>query len=144
MDPESTGYENIMLRGLYMGISPSEIRALTPQIAEFSGLGDFLSMPIRTYSSGMHMRLAFSVATSVTPDVLLLDEWLAVGDLTFVEKARQRMDDVMSKSSILVLASHDIHLISTTCKKVIVIEHGRIQMSGPTTDVLKEYVGHPI
>ena len=139
MDPESTGYENIMLRGLYMGLSPSEIGALTPQIAEFSELGDFLEMPIRTYSSGMLMRLAFSVATSVTADILLLDEWLTVGDAGFVSKAKERMNEVVGQSNILVLASHDLSLIAKVCNKAVVLQRGHVDMIGPTVEVLEKY-----
>jgi len=139
MDLESTGYENIFLRGLYMGLSPSEIAALTPRIAEFSDLGDFLEMPIRTYSAGMQMRLAFAVATSVTADILLLDEWLTVGDATFMHKARDRMEEVVGQSNILVVASHDLGLIESTCNKALVMERGHVKMLGDTAGVLKAY-----
>jgi ABC-type polysaccharide/polyol phosphate transport system ATPase subunit len=139
MDVESTGYENIFLRGLYMGLSPSEINALTPQIAEFSDLGDFLEMPVRTYSAGMQMRLAFAVATSVTADILLLDEWLTVGDAAFMHKARERMDEVVGQSNILVVASHDLHLIANTCNKALVMQRGHVGMLGDTAAVLEDY-----
>jgi ABC-type polysaccharide/polyol phosphate transport system ATPase subunit len=139
MDLESTGYENIFLRGLYMGLSPSEITALTPQIAEFSELGDFLEMPIRTYSAGMQMRLAFAVATSVTADILLLDEWLTVGDASFMHKARERMHKVVGQSNILVLASHDLGLIENTCNKAIVMQRGHVASMGAPSEVLESY-----
>ena len=139
MDHESTGYENIFLRGLYMGLSPSEITAITPRIAEFSDLGDFLEMPIRTYSAGMQMRLAFAVATSVTADILLLDEWLTAGDATFMHRARERMEEVVGQSNILVVASHDLGLIESTCNKALVMQRGHVGIMGDTAAVLDTY-----
>lgn len=126
IEPDATGYENITLRGLVMGLSKKQIAALTPAIAEFSGLGDYLDMPVRTYSTGMGMRLAFSISTSVQADILLMDEWLSVGDADFTKKAEQRMRDVVSRSGILVLASHSPELIAKECNKVIYLEHGSI------------------
>ena len=140
LDPESTGNENIVLRGLYMGLQPAEIRALAPAIAEFSELGDFLDMPIRTYSSGMQMRLAFAVATSIGTDILLLDEWLSVGDVTFVDKARERMRQVVGRSNILVLASHDLDLIAKTCNQAVHLEHGRVRALGGVDEVIAGYL----
>jgi homopolymeric O-antigen transport system ATP-binding protein len=125
MDHEATGLENIVLRGVLMGMSPSSIQKKVDEIAEFSELGDYLSMPIRTYSSGMLLRLAFSVATSVAPEILLLDEWLSVGDATFREKAERRLLDMIESSAIMVLASHDENLIRRFCSKMLRLEHGR-------------------
>lgn len=126
IEHDATGIENIMLRGLVMGMSKKQIDALTPEICEFSGLGEYVNMPVRTYSTGMLMRLAFSISTSVEADILLMDEWLSVGDAEFTEKAEQRMKDVVSKSGILVLASHSPDLIAKECNRVIHLEHGRI------------------
>lgn len=126
MDFESTGYENILLRGLMLGIPRTEIRRLTPEIAEFSGLGDYLSMPVRTYSSGMVLRLAFSIVTSVHADILLMDEWLSVGDADFIKKAEERLKALVDKASILVLASHNPQIISDLCNITVRLEHGRI------------------
>ena len=125
MDHEGTGLENIVLRGVLMGLPPSEIESKVDEIAEFSELGDYLSMPIRTYSSGMLLRLAFSVATSVSPEILLLDEWLSVGDATFREKAERRLLDMIESSAIMVLASHDESLIRRFCSRMLRLEHGR-------------------
>ena len=126
IEHDATGIENIMLRGLVMGMSKKQIDDLTPEICEFSGLGEYVHMPVRTYSTGMLMRLAFSISTSVQADILLMDEWLSVGDAEFTEKAEQRMRDVVSKSGILVLASHSPDLIAKECNRVIHLEHGRI------------------
>lgn len=126
MDFEATGYENILLRGLMLGIPRSEIRRLTPEIAEFSGLGNYLSMPVRTYSSGMVLRLAFSIVTSVHADILLMDEWLSVGDAEFVKKAENRLKALVDKASILVLASHNAKIIQDLCNITVSLEHGQI------------------
>jgi lipopolysaccharide transport system ATP-binding protein len=126
IEVDATGIENIMLRGLVMGMSTKKIDELTPSICEFSGLGEYVNMPVRTYSTGMLMRLAFSISTSVEADILLMDEWLSVGDAEFTEKAEQRMKDVVAKSGILVLASHSPDLIAKECNRVIHLEHGRI------------------
>lgn len=126
IEPDASGVENIMLRGLVMGLSKRQIDDLTPSICEFSGLGEYVNMPVRTYSTGMLMRLAFSISTSVEADILLMDEWLSVGDADFTAKAEQRMKDVVAKSGILVLASHSPELIAKECNRVIHLEHGRI------------------
>jgi len=127
MDHEATGYENIVIRGLIMGASKQQMRELTDSIAEFSGLGDYLTMPVRTYSSGMILRLAFSIVTSVEADVLLMDEWLSVGDADFVLKAEERMKAFVGKASILVLASHSAAIIDELCNVQITLEHGQIK-----------------
>jgi lipopolysaccharide transport system ATP-binding protein len=126
MDFEATGYENILLRGLMLGIPRADIRRLTPDIAEFSGLGDYLSMPVRTYSSGMVLRLAFSIVTSVHADILLMDEWLSVGDAEFVKRAEDRLKSLVDKASILVLASHNPKIVQDLCNITVSLEHGRI------------------
>lgn len=126
IEPEATGYENIMLRGLVMGLSRREVERLTPEIGSFSGLGDYLKMPVRTYSTGMAMRLAFSISTSVRADILLMDEWLSVGDADFNAKAEQRMKEMVAGSGILVLASHSPELIARECNRIVLLDHGAI------------------
>lgn len=125
MDHEATGLENIVLRGVLMGMSPAAIESKIDEIAEFSELGDYLSMPIRTYSSGMLLRLAFAVSTSVAPEILLLDEWLSVGDAGFREKAERRLTEMIESSAIVVLASHDENLIRRFCSRMLRLDHGR-------------------
>lgn len=126
MDPEGTGFENMLLRGIIMGLTPREIRARMDEMAEFTELGDYLNMPIRTYSSGMQLRLAFAVATSLHADILLMDEWLSVGDESFKDKARKRLQDLVDRSSILVLASHSKDLVGQICTRALTLEHGSI------------------
>ena len=119
MDQEATGYENIRIRGVMMGLSLKKIKSLEEEIADFSGLGDFLNMPIRTYSTGMHMRLGFAVSTSVPADIILMDEWLSVGDSDFILKAEKRLKDYIQKSSILIIASHSQNLIQKITNQVL-------------------------
>jgi lipopolysaccharide transport system ATP-binding protein len=126
MDMEATGAENILLCGLMFGLGFDEIQALSPSIGEFSGLGDFLHMPVRTYSSGMLMRLVFSIVTSVEADILLMDEWLSVGDADFVEHAEERMQKLLDAASILVLATHDEETVQALCNKLVRLAHGEI------------------
>ncbi len=139
MDPESTGYENILLRGLYLGLSRSQMRARLDEIADFTELGDFLNLPIRTYSAGMRMRLAFAVSTSVAPDILLIDEGIGAGDAAFLEKASQRLKLFTEQVSIIVLSSHSEALISKMCTKAVLMEHGRVVGAGTTEEVLSQY-----
>lgn len=125
-DTDATGYENIVLRGLMMGIRPREIQPKIGEIAEFSGLGEYLDLPLRTYSSGMVLRLAFAVSTSVDADILLMDEWLSVGDAEFNEKASKRLNELISRTAIIVIASHDTAMLKRVCNRIIRLEHGRL------------------
>jgi lipopolysaccharide transport system ATP-binding protein len=124
IDPSATGLENIRLRGLVAGLTPREIAAKTAEIAEFSGLGPFLAMPMKTYSSGMQARLAFATATSVEAEILLMDEWIAVGDAEFRRQAQERLTSLLERAHILVLASHETSLIKAICNKVMRMDHG--------------------
>ena len=125
IDSSATGLENIRLRGLVAGLTPREIAAKTDEIAEFSGLGPFLAMPMKTYSSGMQARLAFATATSVEAEVLLMDEWIAVGDAEFRRQAQERLTSLVEQAHILVIASHDPNLIGSICNKVMRMDHGQ-------------------
>ncbi len=126
MDDEASGYENILLRGVYLGVSPKRMRSKVDIIAEESGLGEYLDLPIRTYSTGMRMRLGFAISTSIEADILLMDEWLSVGDADFKKKASRKLDQIVEKANILVLASHQTELIHQVCNRVITLEHGQI------------------
>jgi ABC-2 type transport system ATP-binding protein len=139
MDLESTGYENILLRGLYLGLPRAEIERRVDEIAEFSGLGEFLSLPMRTYSTGMRMRLAFSVSTAIRPDILLVDEGLGTADAAFTQRARGRIEAFAAEASILVLAAHSIPLIRAMCNQAALLNHGRIDLIGPIDDVIAAY-----
>ena len=126
IEPDATGYENILLRGLISGIRRLEMRRLAPSIAEFSGLGPYLDMPVHTYSTGMAMRLGFSIATAVRSDILLMDEWLAVGDMEFSQRAQERLRHLIDNTAILVLISHSSELIVRECNRVIELQHGTV------------------
>jgi ABC-2 type transport system ATP-binding protein/lipopolysaccharide transport system ATP-binding protein len=138
-DLDATGYENILLRGLYMGLHPDEIKKLAPSIAEFTELGDFLHVPVRTYSAGMAMRLSFAIATATHPDILLMDEWIMAGDRRFLDRARERIDSFVSRSQILVLASHSPQILAQWCTRLFWMENGAIVMQGETDEILKRY-----
>jgi lipopolysaccharide transport system ATP-binding protein len=126
MDLEATGYENIFMRAVVMGMRRHEIEGMVDEIIDFSQLGEYIDMPLRTYSSGMAMRLAFSISTAVSADILLMDEWLSAGDAEFSEKARRRINEVVSRARILVLASHDDSLIRSNCNKIMNLSHGEL------------------
>jgi lipopolysaccharide transport system ATP-binding protein len=139
INPDNTGKENIFLRGKLMGLSRREIIQKMDEIVEFSELGDYINLPVRTYSSGMLLRLAFSVATSISADILIMDEWLSVGDEAFADRAQARLNDLVAKSEILVIASHKKSLIETTCNKVLWLDHGLVKAFGPTGDIINRY-----
>ena len=143
IDPEISGLENIYIRGRLLGLSAAEIKKKTPEIVEFSELGDFIEMPVRTYSTGMHMRLAFSISTTLRPEILLMDEWLSVGDEGFKHKAETRMKEVIQSSSILVVATHSRELVMNTCNRAIWLEHGKVKMDGTSQEVSNEYFERP-
>lgn len=126
MDGELTGIENINLRGLFLGLTKSEIRNVTDEVIDFSELGDFINVPVRTYSSGMVLRLGFSISTAIRPEILLMDEWMSVGDESFKKKAEERLKEFISKAGIMVMATHDSELAHSVCNKTIKLEHGEI------------------
>jgi lipopolysaccharide transport system ATP-binding protein len=141
IDPEATGRENILLRGVMMGIRPAAIRKKTDEIIAFTGLGDFIDLPFRTYSTGMQMRLAFAVSTCIQPQILIMDEWLATGDEEFRARANQRLSEIVGAAKILILASHSRELLLNNCTRVIWLEHGKIRMDGESEVVLSAYYG---
>ncbi len=126
MDPEATGYENIRLRAILAGLTPKDVEDKLEEIAEFTELDEYLEMPVRTYSSGMLLRLAFAVSTSIDADILLMDEWLSVGDAEFSKKAAERLEGLVDRTPILVMASHDPNLIGKMCNRVFRLEHGKM------------------
>jgi lipopolysaccharide transport system ATP-binding protein len=134
IDPSANGYDNIRLRGRIAGLSSKEIDARMDEIADFTGLGPFLAMPVKTYSAGMQARLAFAAATAVEADVLLMDEWIAVGDADFQKLAHKRLLSLVERAGILVLASHDLDLLRLYCNKVMRLEGG---IASPVTDIRK-------
>jgi len=136
---DATGWENIAYRGYLQGETPKSIRAKKLQIAEFSELGKFLDMPVRYYSSGMVIRLAFAIATAMRPEVLLIDEVLSAGDLSFQQKARQRLDDMRAEARIIVAASHDLDSLGKICGRTLWLDHGKVRRIGPTSEVVAAY-----
>jgi lipopolysaccharide transport system ATP-binding protein len=141
IDPEATGRENIYLRGSLLGMTNGEIASHLDDIIDFSELGEFIDMPLRTYSTGMHLRLAFAVSTTVRPQILLMDEWLSVGDEHFRQKAELRMAELLRATSILVIASHSEKLVLDTCNRAIWLEHGRVRLEGSAQEVCAAYFG---
>jgi ABC-2 type transport system ATP-binding protein/lipopolysaccharide transport system ATP-binding protein len=143
MDPESTGRENIILNGLLLGLSRAEIRRQTEAIVDFTELGSFIDLPLRTYSSGMRARLAFGIATAVVPEILLLDEGIGAGDAAFIEKADRRLDEFVNRAGILVLASHSEALVKRFCNTFARLERGRIVAMGDGAGIEKEHEATP-
>lgn len=140
MNGEATGWDNIMLRGLFLGLTPEEVRDKTEEIVAFSGLArDQLDRPMRTFSSGMMLRLAFSVATCVSPEILLMDEWIWVSDADFIERAQRRMTDMVDRAKILVIATHADYLIQHLCNKAVLLSKGQVRAVGPVDEILALY-----
>ena len=145
-DFELSGLENVYLNALLLGRSRREVDARVEAIVDFSGLADFIRSPIRNYSSGMLARLGFSIATAWHPDVLVLDEVLAVGDAAFLQKCRVRLDEVRSSGTAILLVSHDLEAVRRECDRTIWIDGGRLRADGPPDEVLARYtasVGSP-
>ena len=139
IEPEFTGYENILQRGMLLGLSRKEIKIQMDDIAELTGLGDYLAMPMRTYSSGMMVRLAFAISVSIKPEILLLDEIFNAGDAEFLEKARKRMIALLNQSSIVIMATHADHMILEFCNKVLLLENGQTKFFGDPEKALAIY-----
>ena len=136
---DANGWENIQYRGYLQGETPRSIQAKTKAIADFSELGDFLNMPVHYYSSGMMVRLAFSIATSINPEILIIDEVLAAGDMAFQTKARERMRTLMSNARAVIVVSHDLKALPLLCDRAMWLDHGKMQMIGPTEQVIAAY-----
>jgi ABC-type polysaccharide/polyol phosphate transport system ATPase subunit len=138
-EPDASGWENMMYRGYLQGESPRSIRAKMDSIAEFSELGDFLNMPVRYYSTGMMVRLAFSIATAIEPEILIVDEVLSAGDMAFQTKARERMRALMLTAHAVILVSHDLPSLSLLCDRVLWLDHGKVRQIGATQEVIAAY-----
>lgn len=143
-DMQSTGRENIMYRGLMLGCTPDEIYAQENEIIEFADIGEFIDYPISSYSSGMLVRLAFAISTTVGGEILLVDEVLSAGDATFQAKAKQRMMNVMDNAKLLVLVLHDLATIQQICNRTILLQHGQIIADGEPSEVVNFYLNHPV
>lgn len=138
-EPEATGWENIAFRGYLQGETPRSLRAKLQEVAAFSELGPHLDAPVRCYSAGMMVRLAFSIATAVDPEILLIDEALSAGDLAFQQKARGRIEQLVARSKLLILVTHDLESAANLCQRLVWLDHGRIRMAGTPDEVLPEY-----
>jgi ABC-2 type transport system ATP-binding protein/lipopolysaccharide transport system ATP-binding protein len=138
-DPDTTGWDNIVLRGMLLGYSRKEIDRLSRDIGEASGLGEFLDMPLRTYSTGMTTRLAFAVSTSITPEILLIDEGIGAGDAAFHAHAKERLKSFIGEAGLLVMASHSNGLLTQWCTTGLWMEHGRVRLQGPIKTVIEAY-----
>jgi|HubBroStandDraft_1064217.scaffolds.fasta_scaffold00021_52 ABC-type polysaccharide/polyol phosphate transport system ATPase subunit len=141
MDVEATGYENIILRSVFLGIPIAEAKRSVPDIEEFSELGNFLHLPMRTYSSGMMLRLAFAVTTAVTPEILIMDEVIGAGDIAFLGKAEKRLNRIIGDSQILVIATHNESMLKRFCNRAALMEEGRLVKLGTVAEVLDSYHG---
>lgn len=141
LDPFATGYENVRLRATLIGVKRPDQADFIDRVASISELGDYLAMPVHTYSTGMRMRLNFALSISIAPDILLLDEWLSVADRAFSAKAEQYMHSLVGQSRILVLASHNLELLEKTCNLGLVLEAGSTRFLGSISDAIGIYKG---
>jgi homopolymeric O-antigen transport system ATP-binding protein len=139
MDPDATGVENIWMRGKMLGLTTKEIEGALDDIADFTELGDYLYVPIRAYSTGMGLRLAFAISTAITPEILVLDEMIGAGDAAFIARADARLKTFLAKTGILVIASHSMAILRQWCNKGMLLEHGKLVAFGPLEDVVSVY-----
>ena len=139
LDGDDSGYENIITCGLFLGMTRNEINRKIADIEQFTELGNYLSLPVRTYSTGMLVRLGFAIATAIDPEILILDEGLGAGDARFAERAKKRVDALIERSSILVLASHSDALIQSMCNRAILLNRGSMAASGGVDEVIEAY-----
>jgi ABC-type polysaccharide/polyol phosphate transport system ATPase subunit len=140
MDLEATGLDNIIFRSVFMGLSFAEARRLSPSIEAFSELGEYLRMPVRTYSSGMFLRLAFAISTAIEPDIIVMDEMIGAGDAHFIAKAHGRLSDLLQRVKILVLATHDAAIMQSLCNKLVWLDHGQIRKVGSFEEIYPLYL----
>lgn len=139
IDPDATGLENVFIRGALLGLNKDFIESKIDEVIEFSELGEYINVPVRTYSSGMHMRLAFSVSTLICPEILIMDEWLSVGDQSFQSKAEARLKKMVDNSNILIIASHNEGLLRDVCNKLIWLEHGAVLEFGRADKIIDKF-----
>ena len=139
LDPEDSGYENIITCGLLLGLSRDEIESKIPNVEEFCELGEYLALPVRTYSTGMMMRLGFALVTAIDPGVLLMDEGIGAGDARFAERAEKRLKELIGRSSVMVVASHSDKMIRAMCNKAVLMQAGRILAIGPVNEICEQY-----
>src|SRR3954468_17203078 len=141
-EPDASGWENIYYRSYLQGETPQSIRPKVAPIAEFTELGEFLDMPVRYYSAGMMIRLAFAIATAIEPEILIVDEVLSVGDLSFQQKASRRIRELMAQARLMVIVSHDLRSLQNLCTRVAWLDHGRVRQVGPPVETITAYQNH--
>jgi len=142
MDPENSGYDNIIMRCILMGMTFKQAREMVKEIIDFSELSEYIDLPTRTYSTGMYMRLAFTIATCIAPDILIMDEMIGAGDASFIEKAKIRSIELIEQTKIMVISSHDMHIMRDICTRGIWMEKGKIRMDGEINEVVEAYHRH--
>ncbi|WP_442888798.1 ABC transporter ATP-binding protein [Congregicoccus parvus] len=138
-NPEFTGVENVILNGSILGLSRAEMHTRLPRVAAFADIGDFIHQPVKTYSSGMMVRLAFAVQTIVDPDILIIDEALAVGDVFFQQKCFKRLEELRARGTVVILVSHAMGIVEQYCDRALLLDHGRVRALGPSPEVIKQY-----
>jgi ABC-type polysaccharide/polyol phosphate transport system ATPase subunit len=141
-EQDASGWENIYYRSYLQGETPQSVKSKVQEIAEFSELGEFLDMPVRYYSAGMMIRLAFAIATAIEPEILIVDEVLAVGDLAFQQKATQRIRAMMEQARLMVIVSHDLDRLRDLCSRIVWMDHGQVKMDGRPADTVAAYQRH--
>lgn len=139
MDPELSGYDNVIMRCIFMGMTFAQANECAPKIIEFAEMEDYIRLPLRTYSTGMSLRLAFSIATSVTPDILVMDEMIGTGDANFIKKHQRRTMELIDNTKIMVIASHDLKILQDVCNLALWMERGRVKVFGDAKEVIKDY-----
>jgi ABC-type polysaccharide/polyol phosphate transport system ATPase subunit len=140
-DPGLSGRHNIYLNAAYLGLSKEKTERLVPEIIEFAELKEFIDRPVRTYSSGMKVRLGFAIATNINPDILLLDEVMSVGDADFQEKSQRRMDEMLEQSRVIVVATHNMQFVEENCDKAVYLNDGHVAEAGDPGTVVEAYTG---
>jgi lipopolysaccharide transport system ATP-binding protein len=139
-NPELSGHDNIMLNGAMLGIRPREMRKKIDGIYDFTGLREFADLPLKYYSSGMYARLAFAIATEVDPEILLIDESLGAGDVIFVDRAKARINELLERSNLVVIVSHDLGSLHKMCTRGIWMHEGRVRADGPISEAITKYL----
>lgn len=142
MDPENSGYDNIIMRCILMGMTFKQAKEKVKEIIDFSELSEYIDLPTRTYSTGMYMRLAFTIATSIAPDILIMDEMIGAGDASFIEKAKNRSMALIEQTKIMVISSHDMNIMRDICTRGLWMEKGKIRMDGEINKVIEAYQNH--
>jgi lipopolysaccharide transport system ATP-binding protein len=139
IDPEASGRENVFIRGILLGMTHQQARALAPYVEDFTELGDYLDLPVRTYSTGMVLRLAFAITTGIEPEILVMDEMIAAGDASFKKKATDRINELINRASIFVIASHSEDILKQLCNRALLMNNGQVIADGAVDEIISAY-----